>query len=69
MLLYRHHKYIVLLITVATGKVTPIALYMALYASVLLVPLSFILIVSLLPSAGVPLGAEKVAFAASAVNE
>jgi hypothetical protein len=54
---------------VSVGSVTPIALYIALYASVLVVALSSILIVSLFHSAGVQLGAANVAFVASAVNE
>ena len=59
----------VLLAVVVVGSVTHIALYIALYASVLGVASGVILIVSLLPSAGVPLGAANVAFVASAVNE
>ena len=67
-LLYLIPKYIVLLATVVVGNVTPIARYIASYASVLGVASGVTLIVIMLPSTGVPDGAAKVAFSESAVT-
>jgi hypothetical protein len=50
------------------GKVIPIALYIALYASVRAVQLSFTRIIIVFQLTGVPLGAQNVAPAARAVT-
>ena len=65
--LYKQPTYVVLLMVVAVGKVTPMTVYVAFQVNALLVPLSNNLNINLSPSNGVPVGALIVSPAANAV--
>lgn len=67
--LYMNHRYIVLPSTVVVGRTRSVPhLYIAFQAKVCAAPLSFILILSVCPFIGVPVGAPNVAPTASAVT-